>query len=68
MDGSTVLLIFSIIEIVVFLILYRYGVYKTYANLAKAIIDAIKDGKITEEEIEQIKKEIDNISDKNDNS
>lgn len=69
MEGTTLLLIALIVEVILFIVLNKLGYWTTYRSLVEVVIDSIKDGKLTDDELEKIMKEITKInSDKDGNS
>ncbi len=69
MEGTTLLLIALIVEVILFIVLNKLGYWTTYRSLVEVVIDSIKDGKLTDDELEKIMAEITKIdSDKDGNS
>ena len=69
MEGTTLLLIALIVEVILFIVLNKLGYWTTYRSLVEVVIDSIKDGKLTDNELEKIIQEITKInSDKDGNS
>ena len=69
MEGTTLLLIALVVEIILFIVLNKLGYWTTYRSLVEVVIDSIKDGKLTDDELEKIMAEITKIdSDKDGNS
>lgn len=69
MEGTTLLLIALVVEVILFIILNKLGYWTTYRSLVEVVIDSIKDGKLTDDELEKIMAEITKIdSDKDGNS
>lgn len=69
MEGTTLLLIALIVEVILFIVLNKLGYWTTYRSLVEVVIDSIKDGKLTDDELEKIIQEITKInSDKDGNS
>lgn len=69
MEGTTLLLIVLIVEVILFIVLNKLGYWTTYRSLVEVVIDSIKDGKLTDDELEKIMAEITKIdSDKDGNS
>ena len=69
MEGTTLLLIALIVEVILFIVLNKLGYWTTYRSLVEVVIDSIKDGKLTDDELEKIIQEITKInSDKDVNS
>ena len=69
MEGTTLLLIVLIVEVILFIVLNKLGYWTTYRSLVEVVIDSIKDGKLTDDELEKIIQEITKInSDKDGNS
>ena len=69
MEGTTLLLIALVVEVILFIVLNKLGYWTTYRSLVEVVIDSIKDGKLTDDELEKIMTEITKIdSDKDGNS
>ena len=69
MEGTTLLLIALVVEVILFIVLNKLGYWTTYRSLVEVVIDSIKDGKLTDDELEKIMEEITKIdSDKDGNS
>ena len=69
MAGTTLLLIALIVEVILFIVLNKLGYWTTYRSLVEVVIDSIKDGKLTDDEVEKIMAESTKIdSDKDGNS
>ena len=69
MEGTTLLLISLIVEVILFIVLNKLGYWTTYRSLVEVVIDSIKDGKLTDDELEKIMAEITKIdSDKDGDS
>ena len=69
MDSYSYLCIILVVECIVFLLCLKYGALTTYRPLISKILDAIKDGKISDEELEEIRELITNkLEEKNGNS
>lgn len=69
MEGTTLLLIALVVEVILFIVLNKLGYWTTYRSLVEVVIDSIKDGKLTDDELEKIMAEITKIdSDKDGNS
>lgn len=69
MEGTTLLLIALIVEVILFIVLNKLGYWTTYRSLVEVVINSIKDGKLTDDELEKIMQEITKInSDKDGNS
>ena len=69
MEGTTLLLIALVVEVILFIVLNKLGYWTTYRSLVEVVIDSIKDGKLTDDELEKIMVEITKIdSDKDGNS
>ena len=62
MEGTTLLLIALIVEVILFIVLNKLGYWTTYRSLVEVVIDSIKDGKLTDDELEKIMKEITKIN------
>ena len=54
MEGTTLLLIALIVEVILFIVLNKLGYWTTYRSLVEVVIDSIKDGKLTDDELEKI--------------
>ena len=61
MEGTTLLLIALIVEVILFIVLNKLGYWTTYRSLVEVVIDSIKDGKLTDDELEKIMTEITKI-------
>lgn len=61
MDYMILLIALIFIEIIIWCIFKKLGYWNTYKGVVRAIIDSIKDGELTEEEIEKIRKAIDDV-------
>ena len=61
MEGTTLLLIALIVEVILFIVLNKLGYWTTYRSLVEVVIDSIKDGKLTDDELEKIMQEITKI-------
>lgn len=61
MEGTTLLLIALIVEVILFIVLNKLGYWTTYRSLVEVVIDSIKDGKLTDDELEKIMAEITKI-------
>lgn len=69
MDSYFYLCIVLVVECVVFVLCLKYNILTTYRPLISKILDAIKDGKITDEELEEIRELITKkLEEKNGNS
>ena len=69
MEVTTLLLIALVVEVILFIVLNKLGYWTTYRSLVEVVIDSIKDGKLTDDELEKIMAEITKIdSDKDGNS
>lgn len=69
MDSYSYLCIILVVECIVFLLCLKYGAFATYRPLISKILDAIKDGKISDEELEEIRELITKkLEEKNGNS
>ena len=62
MEGTTLLLIALIVEVILFIVLNKLGYWTTYRSLVEVVIDSIKDGKLTDDELEKIIQEITKIN------
>ena len=61
MEGTTLLLIALVVEVILFIVLNKLGYWTTYRSLVEVVIDSIKDGKLTDDELEKIMAEITKI-------
>lgn len=62
MEGTTLLLIALIVEVILFIVLNKLGYWTTYRSLVEVVINSIKDGKLTDDELEKIIQEITKIN------
>lgn len=62
MEGTTLLLIALIVEVILFIVLNKLGYWTTYRSLVEVVINSIKDGKLTDDELEKIMQEITKIN------
>ena len=69
MDSYFYLCIVLVVECVVFVLCLKYNILTTYRPVISKILDAIQDGQLTKEEIEQIREVITKkLEEKNGNS
>ena len=61
MEGTTLLLIALVVDVILFIVLNKLGYWTTYRSLVEVVIDSIKDGKLTDDELEKIMAEITKI-------
>ena len=61
MDSYFYLCIVLVVECVVFVLCLKYNILTTYRPVISKILDAIQDGQLTKEEIEQIREAIDEV-------